>query len=110
MPANAEPMTKPRREIALTSEAVLHRELNRPLSNLSRHLAERSAGRVVDRDIPVRVVQHVERLGPELNLLRAGDANTLADAEIEIPCRRIAQHVPRLNAERAGGRPGKRRR
>ena len=42
-------------------------------------------------------------LGPELNLLRAGDANTLADAEIEIPCRRIAQHVPRLNAERAGG-------
>src|SRR5262245_15145880 len=101
-----------RREIVVTSpsEAVPQRELNRALIDLSRDLAERPAVRVAVRDVPVWMVQHVERLDADLDLLAAGHRDALANAQIEIPRRRVGQHVPRLDAERARRRPDERRR
>src|SRR5436305_10220848 len=91
-----------------TSEAVSHRQLNYSFAEFSRHLAERSAVRVVVRNVPVWMIQHVERLGAELHLLTPGDRHALADPEIEIPRGRIAKHVSRLDAEGTDGRLGKR--
>src|SRR6185295_2595670 len=72
--------------------------------------AERAAGWIVVRDVPVRMVEDVERFGAELHLLTAGQRHALAHAEIEVPRRRVAQQVSRLDAERPGGRPRERRR
>src|SRR5262245_60652653 len=109
-PARAEATTKSRRVIMVTSEAVLECELNGTLAELARDLAERSAVRVVVRHVPVRVIQHVEGLDAELHLVRTADADALADPQIEVPRRRVAEQIARLNAERPCCRPRKCRR
>src|SRR5207247_6790181 len=77
-------------------------------SNLPGHESERPAVRVAVCGIPVRVVQHVERLDAEFNALGVFDRHALAQAEIEIPRGRIAKQVAWLHTERARGRPGER--
>src|SRR5205823_1598449 len=83
------------------SKHVLRRQLDDALSGLSRHQAERSARRIAVRAAPVRVVQHVEGLHPELNSIAAADGHDLPQSHIEVPCVRIAQRIPRLQAERS---------
>jgi len=45
---------------------VLQRELNRAVAALASHFSERCAGRVGCSTAPIRVIQHVEKLGTEL--------------------------------------------
>src|SRR2546428_2244009 len=109
---------KARREMDVTSEAVLRRQLNHAFAGLARHESERPTVRIAVGAAPVRMVQRVERLDAELQLMAARQRHVLADAEIEVPGRRVRQKVARLDAKgprrrtREGRRvePGRRRR
>src|SRR5262245_41109747 len=56
------------------------------------------------------MIQRIERLGANLDLVVADERHGLPNAEIEVPRRRIALHVSRLDPEGARRRLGKRQR
>src|SRR5262249_22320711 len=87
-------------------------ELDVALAVFGRRLSERSAGRIVVRSAPVRVIEHIKGLGAELEAYRLRDRELLVQADIPIPESGIVDPIShiRLHIERALGRCGKDRR